>query len=68
MKRRSFRLIGADGTLDIEIQRIDGGSLEVHEMDKTGRALHPSVIVHEWDAARDQAAKLVATAIREGRV
>jgi len=68
MKRRSFRLIGANGTFDVEIERIKGGSLEVHETDRTGKALHPSKIVHEWDAARDEAAELVATAIREERV
>ena len=68
MRRRSFRVIGANGTVDVEIERIKGGSLEIHEMDRAGKALHPSVIVHEWDAARDEAAELVATAIREERV
>jgi RecA-family ATPase len=68
MKRRSFQLSGAAGTVNIEIERIEGGSLDVHETDRHGNALHPSVIVHEWDHARDEVADLVAAAVREGRV
>ncbi len=68
MKRRSFQLAGAAGVVNIEIERITGGSLDVHETDRHGQPLAPSIIVHEWDHARDKVADLVAAAIREGRV
>ena len=68
MKRRSFQLAGAAGVVNVEIERIEGGSLDVHETDRHGQPLHPSVIVHEWDHARDKVAELVAAAVREGRV
>ena len=68
MERRSFQLAGAAGVVNIEIERIAGGSLDVHETDHHGQALAPSIIVHEYDHARDKVADLVAAAIREGRV
>ncbi len=68
MKRRSFQLAGAAGVVNIEIERITGGSLDVHETDRHGNPLAPSIIVHEWDHARNKVADLVAAAIREGRV
>ena len=68
MKRRSFQLAGAAGVVNIEIERIPGGSLDVHETDRHGQPLAPSIIVHEYDHARDKVADLVAAAIREGRV
>ncbi len=68
MKRRSFQLAGAAGVVNIEIERITGGSLDVHETDRHGQPLAPSIIVHEYDHARDKVADLVAAAIREGRV
>ena len=68
MKRRSFQLAGAAGVVNIEIERITGGSLDVHETDRHGNPLAPSIIVHEWDPARNKVADLVAAAIREGRV
>jgi len=66
VKRRSFQLAGAEGVVNIEIERIAGGSLDVHETDRHGQALAPSVIVHEWDTARDFVADLVAAAVRAG--
>ena len=68
MKRRSFQLSGAAGVVNLEIERITGGSLDIHETDRHGQAMAPSIIVHEWDTARDKVADLVAAAIREGRV
>ena len=68
MKRRSFQLAGAAGVVNIEIERITGGSLDVHETDRHGNPMAPSIIVHEWDHARDRVADLVAAAVREGRV
>ena len=68
MQRRAFRLIGADGTIDIEIQRIEGGSLDVHETNNLGDAMHPSKVVHEWEAARQEVGRLCVAAINEGRV
>ncbi len=67
-RRRSFQLAGAAGTVNVEIERLEGGSLDVHETDRHGQAMAPSVIVHEWDVARDKVAELVAAAVREGRV
>ncbi len=68
MKRRSFQLAGAAGVVNVEIERIEGGSLDVHETDRHGNPMAPSIIVHEWDHARNKVADLVAAAIREGRV
>ncbi len=68
MKRRSFQLAGAAGVVNFEIERIPGGSLDVHETDRHGQAMAPSIIVHEWDSARERVADLVAAAVREGRV
>ena len=69
MKRLSFQVAGAAGTVNFEIETLNAGSsLDVHEVDQRGRAIHPSKVLHGWDNARDEVAELVATAIREGRV
>ena len=67
-QRRSFQVAGAVGTVNIEMERITGGSIDIHETDRHGQALTPSIIVHEWEQARDKVADLIAAAIREGRV
>lgn len=69
MKRLSFSVAGAAGIVNFEIETLNaGGSLDVHEIDQRGKAMHPSKVLHGWDNARDEIAKLVATAIREERV
>ncbi len=69
MKRLSFSVAGAAGTVNFEIETLNaGGSLDVHEIDQRGKSVHPSKVLHGWDNARDEIAELVATAIREGRV
>ncbi len=67
-QRLSFSVAGADGTVNIEIETLGGGSLDVHEVDSRGKAMHPSKVLHGWDNARNEVAELMATAIREGRV
>ncbi len=69
MKRLSFQVAGAAGTVNFEIETLNaGGSLDIHEVDQRGKSVHPSKVLHGWDKARDEVAELVATAIREGRV
>ena len=68
MKRRSFRVIGADGTYDVEIERIEGGSLEVQAVNDMGIPMGGAVIVHEWQAAKVVAADMIRLAVVEGRV
>ena len=68
-QRDSFKLTGAYGSIHIESQRIEGGSIDVHETDLiTGAALHPSRVVHTWDEARTEVGRLCAAAIDERRV
>ena len=69
MKRLSFQVAGAAGTVNFEIETLNaGGSLDIHEVDQRGKSVHPSKVLHGWDNARDEIAELVGTAIREGRV
>ena len=68
-QRDSFKFIGGSGVIHIEIQRIEGGSLDVHETDPmTGAALHPSLVVHKWADARAEVGRLCIVALHEGRV
>lgn len=68
MQRRTFRIIGSEGHFDVEIQRIDGGALEVAQTDNTGRQVPPITIVHTWDEARKRAARLLSAAVEESTV
>ena len=67
-QRLSFSMAGAAGTVNFEIETLSAGSLDIHEIDQRGRAIHPSKVLHGWDNARDEIARLVAVAIREERV
>ena len=67
-QRLSFQVAGAAGIVRFEIETLNAGSLDIHEVDKAGKSVHPSKVLHGWDNARDEIAELVAAVIREGRV
>jgi len=67
MRRRSYTIIGAEGSVHFELER-NGTALEVSEVDRDGFQTGGVVIVHEWDQARDKAADLIAEVVRSGRV
>ncbi len=67
-QRLSFQVAGAAGTVNFEIEALGGGSIDVHEVDSRGKAMHPSKVLHGWGNARDEVAELLGIAVREGRV
>lgn len=68
MQRRSFRVIGSEGTVDVELERLPGGTIDVHETDDMGRPVQGSYLAHSWDDARSHAGELIKLAITEGRI
>ncbi len=68
MTRRSFRLIGGEGTFDIEAEQHPDGHIEVAEVNDRGVQQHPVFICHTWVGARAYAGKLAEQAIIDERV
>ncbi len=67
MTRRSYRLIGGEGTFDVEAEQHPDGHIEVAEIDRQGKQQNV-VIVHSWDEAKSYAAEMVRDALIRGDV
>lgn len=68
MRRRSFQLLGANGSIQVEVERGQNAALEVREVDLHGNPVNGSIIVHNWDTALEKASDILAAAVKEGRV
>ncbi len=67
MTRRSYRLIGGEGTFDVEAEQHPDGHIEVAEIDGQGKQVNV-VIVHSWEEAKQYAAEMVRDALIRGEV
>ena len=67
MRRRSYTIIGAEGSVSFELER-NGTALEVAETDRNGNQMPGVIIVHEWEQARQKVSEMIAEVVRSGRV
>lgn len=68
MKRRSYQLLGANGSVQFEIERGANAALEVREVNRLGEPLNGGFIVHTFSEAQDKVADLIRQALLERRV
>jgi hypothetical protein len=67
VKRTSYKVIGADGAVAVEVQQ-RGQAIEVSEVDFLGRQVEPVYTVRTWKGARDMAGAIIGDAVKKGRV